>query len=127
MAKTIMITGAGSGLARGAAIGLAKEGHKVIASVENESQADELRDAAREAGVDLEIFKMDITDPSDREAMKDYEYDIFVANAAINEGGPIWEMPMEDIRRLYDMNVFGPFDKATVEAEYFRSEGLREG
>ncbi|HIW12091.1 MAG TPA: SDR family oxidoreductase [Candidatus Salinicoccus stercoripullorum] len=125
MAKTIMITGAGSGLARGAAIGLAKEGHKVIASVENESQADELRNAAREAGVDMEIFKIDITDPSDREAMKDYEYDIFVANAAINEGGPIWEMPMEDIRRLYDINVFGTLETARVAAEYF--VGKRQG
>src|SRR5699024_1681563 len=106
MAKTIMITGAGSGLASGAAIGLAKEGHKVIACVENEEEADGLRDAARDAGVELEIFKMDITDPSDREAMKDYEYDIVVANAAINEGGPICEMPMDDIRRLYYTNVF---------------------
>lgn len=34
MTKTIMITGAGSGLGKGTAIGLAKEGHKVIAAVE---------------------------------------------------------------------------------------------
>src|SRR5699024_9695974 len=118
MAKTIMITGAGSGLARGAAIGLAKEGHKVIASVENESQADELRDAAREAGVELEMFKMDITDPSDREGMKAYEYDIFVANAAIDEGGVIWEMPMEDIRSSYDINVFRTLETARGPSVY---------
>ena len=35
MAKTIMITGAGSGLGKGTALGLANEGHKVIAAVEN--------------------------------------------------------------------------------------------
>ena len=119
MGKTIMITGAGSGLGKGAAIGLAKEGHQVIAAVESEGQMSELREAAQEAGTALEIFKMDITDPEDRESMKDYEYDIFVANAAINEGGPIWEMPMADIRRLFEINVFGTLETARIAAEHF--------
>lgn len=119
MAKTIMITGAGSGLGKGAAIELTKAGHKVIGIVEKESQIDELREAAEDAGTELEIFKMDITDSDDREAMKRYEYDIFVANAAINEGGPIWEMPMDDIRRLYEINVFGTLETARIAAEHF--------
>ncbi|WP_411842478.1 SDR family oxidoreductase [Salinicoccus sp. HZC-1] len=122
MGKTIMITGAGSGLGKGAAIGLAKEGHKVIAAVENEDQMNELREAGQDAGMDLEIFKMNITDPGERESMKDYEYDIFVANAAINEGGPIWEMPMENIRRLFEINVFGTLETARIAAEHFVSK-----
>ncbi|WP_229716750.1 SDR family NAD(P)-dependent oxidoreductase, partial [Salinicoccus roseus] len=59
MAKTIMITGAGSGLGKGTALGLAKEGHKVIAAVEIHPQITGLKEAAEKAGVDLEIFKMD--------------------------------------------------------------------
>lgn len=114
-----MITGAGSGLGKGAAIGLAKEGHKVIATVEKENQIEDLQKASKEAGVELEVLKMDITDSDDREAMKRHEYDIFVANAAINEGGPIWEMPMEDIRRLYEINVFGTLETARIAAEHF--------
>lgn len=35
MSKTILITGAGSGLGHGTALGLAKNGHSVIATVEN--------------------------------------------------------------------------------------------
>ncbi|AKG74608.1 SDR family oxidoreductase [Salinicoccus halodurans] len=125
MGKTIMITGAGTGLGKGAAIGLAKEGHKVIASVEKDFQIGELREAVQEAGTDLEIFKMDITNSEDRESMKKYSYDIFVANAAINEGGPIWEMPMENIRRLFEINVFGTLETARIAAEHFVSK--REG
>src|SRR5690625_2511376 len=107
MAKTIMITGAGSGLGKGTALGLANEGHKVIAAVENHPQITSLKEAAQDAGVSLEIFKMDITNPKDRERMKRYDYDVFVANAAVNEGGPIWEVPMSALRELFEVNEIG--------------------
>lgn len=119
MAKTIMITGAGSGLGKGTAIGLAREGHHVIAAVENHPQITALREAAEKAEVNIEIFKMDITNPNDRERMKRYDYDIFVANAAVNEGGPIWEVPMTALRRLFEVNVFSTLETARIAAEYF--------
>ena len=34
MSKTILITGAGSGFGKGAAIGMARNGHNVIATVQ---------------------------------------------------------------------------------------------
>ncbi len=46
--KTISITGAGTRLGKGAAIGLAQKGHKVIATVETISQALPLQDYAKE-------------------------------------------------------------------------------
>ncbi|MGD8355366.1 MAG: SDR family NAD(P)-dependent oxidoreductase, partial [Methyloceanibacter sp.] len=51
MSKTILITGAGSGLGQGTAIGLARKGHKVIAAVENWPQVSGLLATAKEAGV----------------------------------------------------------------------------
>lgn len=119
MAKTIMITGAGSGLGKGTALGLANEGHKVIAAVENHPQITSLKEAAQDAGVSLEIFKMDITNPKDRERMKRYDYDVFVANAAVNEGGPIWEVPMSALRELFEVNVFSTLETARIAAEHF--------
>ena len=55
MAKTIMITGAGSGFGYGTAIGLAKTGHRVIAGVEVWPQATALMRDAEKEGVDLEV------------------------------------------------------------------------
>jgi short-subunit dehydrogenase len=125
MAKTILITGAGTGLGRGAALGLAKKGHQVIAAVEIHPQITSLREAADKEGVELEIFKMDITNENDRERMKRYDYDIFVANAAVNEGGPIWEVPMTALRNLFEVNVFSTLETARIAAGHFVEK--REG
>ena len=61
MSKTVLITGAGSGFGRGAAVALAARGHTVIATVETADQAAELAAAHPE----LTVAKLDVTDPDD--------------------------------------------------------------
>ncbi|QUG42903.1 SDR family oxidoreductase [Psychrobacillus sp. INOP01] len=123
MSKTIFITGAGSGLGRGAAIGLAKKGHRLIATTENTAQKTDLLREANELGLNMEIFKMDITNERDRDQMEDYEFDIFVANAAINEGGPLGEVPMDRFRALFEVNVFATLETVQIAAKKFVSQG----
>ncbi|PWJ44951.1 SDR family oxidoreductase [Sediminitomix flava] len=109
MSKTILITGAGSGLGKGTAIGLAQKGHKVIATVENWPQVSLLKNAAKEAGVDLIIEKLEYTNESDHETiLRKYgiDIDIFVANAATGETGPAAEIPLERFRHVFEINVF---------------------
>lgn len=123
MTKTIFFTGAGSGLAKGAALGLAKKGHRVIASVEIAPQVTSLREAAEAAGVQLEVFKMDITNPQDLAQMLNYDFDVFVANAALNEGGPLGEVPMANFRKLFEVNVFSTLETAQIAAQKFVGKG----
>ncbi|MFC7321684.1 SDR family oxidoreductase [Halobacillus campisalis] len=122
MSKTIFITGAGTGLGKGTAIGLAKKGHHVIAAVEIISQVTSLREAASDAGVELEVIKLDITSKRDQQLIEDYDYDIFVANAAIGEGGPISEIPVDRVRRVYETNVFSTLENAQIAAKKFVSK-----
>ena len=123
MGKTIFITGAGSGLGRGAAIGLAKLGHRVIATTEITAQQTDLMREADELGLDMEIFKLDILNERDREQIKKYDIDVFVANAAINEGGPLAEVPMDRFRALFEVNVFATLETVQIAARKMVERG----
>ncbi len=107
MSKTILITGAGSGFGKGAALELARKGHKVIAGVQIAPQKTELLAAAADAGVELQIIQLDITNEEDRQAAFGHEIDVLVNNAGIMETGPVAEIPMNHVRRNFETNVFG--------------------
>src|SRR5258706_11515579 len=105
MPKTVLITGAGSGFGRGAAIQLADRGHKVIAAVLDEQQAAELAKAAPK----LTVAKLDITKPADLAQLDQWDLDVFVANAAIGQTGPLSLIPLERLREVFEVNVFATF------------------
>jgi short-subunit dehydrogenase len=123
MGKTIFITGAGTGLGRGAALGLASEGHYVIATTELTSQKTDLLREAAEKGLDMDVFKLDITNQRDLEQIENYDFDVFVANAAINEGGPLGEVPMDRFRALFEVNVFGTLETVQIAARKLVEKG----
>ncbi len=106
MSKRILITGAGSGFGRGAALELARRGHQVIAGVQVAPQATELMAEAVDAGVEMTVMVLDITDERDRQAAFANEIDVLVNNAGIMETGPVAEIPMDLVRRNYETNVF---------------------
>lgn len=109
MGKTILITGASSGFGKGTAIGLAKKGHHVIAGVQVEPLKTILLEEAKKGGVTLEDIVLDVTKESDRQwAFNTYEIDVLMSNAGIMETGPVAEIPMENVRRNFEVNVFAP-------------------
>lgn len=123
MKKTIFITGAGTGLGRGAAIGLARAGHRVIATTEITAQKTDLLREAREQNLDVDVIKLDITDPRDIAQIAAYDFDVFVANAAINEGGPLGEVPMDRFRALFEVNVFATLETVQIAARKLVKQG----
>jgi hypothetical protein len=103
-----MITGAGSGLNNGAALELAKRGCDVIACVEIYPQARSLEIQAKALGVDLRIEKIDVTKEGDRRRAASWDVDVLVNGAGIIEGGAVVDIPPENVRRQFEVNVFGP-------------------
>jgi NAD(P)-dependent dehydrogenase (short-subunit alcohol dehydrogenase family) len=105
MQKTVLITGAGSGFGRGAAAELAQRGHKVIATTETDKQAAALAAAHPK----LTVAKLDITNASDVAKVDQWDLDVFVANAGMGQTGPLSVLPLERLRAVFEVNVFGTF------------------
>jgi len=107
MTETILITGAGSGLGKLTALTLGKMGKKVIATTETMEQADLLREDAEALRIPLQIEKLDITDENDRKKAWSWDIDILVNNASIKEGGSLVDIPEENFRNQFEVNVIG--------------------
>lgn len=103
MPKTVLITGAGSGFGRGAAVELARRGHKAIATVETDGQAAALAADHPE----LTVAKLDITQAKDVATVDRWDLDVFIANAGMGQTGPLSLIPMERLRAVFEVNVFG--------------------
>jgi len=106
MKKTILITGAGTGIGKDAAFALALRGHRVLATTQTEAQSDVLRIEAANRNVVLEIFKLDITLESDRERMAAYPVDVLINNAGRGDSGSLAEVDMQRVRQIFEVNLF---------------------
>ena len=109
MPKTILITGAGSGFGEGAAIGMAKNGHNVIATVQVSPQVTPLREKAKALGLNnFRVERLDLTDAYDIAQAQSWDFDVLWNNAGRGEAGPVWEIPIDLVRQNYEVNVFLP-------------------
>jgi NAD(P)-dependent dehydrogenase (short-subunit alcohol dehydrogenase family) len=108
----VAITGAGGGLGRDIALQLAAKGYVVFGTAFAPAEVQELKEASS-GGVSLTVC--DITKP---EAVKDWArgvsdalgdrgLDLLISNAGILTPGPIELLPLDAIRKEFDVNVFG--------------------
>ncbi|NHO31391.1 SDR family oxidoreductase [Acetobacter fallax] len=105
---TILITGAGTGFGREVALRLAEHGHDVIAGVEIVAQIKTLQDEAKLRNAKLRVEKLDVTCPADRHKASAWNIDVLLNNAGISEGGSMVDIPAENLRRQFEVNVVGP-------------------
>jgi short-subunit dehydrogenase len=110
--QRILITGATGGFGAGCAIGLARAGHRVVAGGETWQQVRAFRDEADDAGAKLEVIKLDLLNEFDLRHAAEVEPDVLVLNAAVQEAGSIVDVPMELIRRSFEINVFAHLELA---------------
>jgi NAD(P)-dependent dehydrogenase (short-subunit alcohol dehydrogenase family) len=110
--KSVVITGASSGIGRATALYLTQQGFRVFAGVRKPSDAEALRAASRGALVPIEI---DVTDRASiaaaaqtvQTALQGQGLDGLVNNAGIATPAPVEYMSDEVMRRQFEVNVFG--------------------
>ena len=108
--KTILITGSRRGIGRDTAVKLASLGHHVIATVHHEESVEDLKLYAKEKGVTLDVFKLDITDIKDQKKILGLDIDVLINNAAIGESGSLSEVPLSRVRKNFETNLFGTLE-----------------
>ena len=114
MKKTILITGAGSGIGKDTAFALCKNGHRVIATTETDMQCQTLQDECKGLNMSIEVFKLDITSVTDRQKIADYDLDVLINNAGIGESGSLAEIAINRVRHNFEVNVFSAFELSQI-------------
>jgi short-subunit dehydrogenase len=109
--KSVLITGASAGIGRALAEKLAAKGYRVLATMRTPAKGQELADAAKSNGWDLEIIQLDVRDDASVKAAVEQagDIDVLVNNAGFEVWGPLEEMTVDDIKDQFETNVYGPF------------------
>lgn len=129
MAKTILITGAGSGFGKAAGIGMARNGHNIIATAHVSSQVTPLREEVAALGLSerIRVERLDLDDPYDIKQAVGWDIDVLWNNAGMGEAGPVWEIPLDLVRRNYEVNVFLPLQLTQGVVQRWVREGRNRG
>jgi NAD(P)-dependent dehydrogenase (short-subunit alcohol dehydrogenase family) len=131
MPNSVLITGAGTGLGLATALHLAQHGFRVYASVPDLSQRETVATAAAEHKVSLSVLQLDVTDQATIDAAVDTlitecgEIYGLVNSAGLGLRGFFEDLSEEEIRRLFDVNVFGTM--AVVRAVLPHMRAARRG
>jgi NAD(P)-dependent dehydrogenase (short-subunit alcohol dehydrogenase family) len=111
-AKTVIITGAASGIGKATALLYAKEGANVIVSDIQEAEAAQLVGEIKAAGGKAAFFKTDVAVASEMEALVEFtiatygKLDIAVNNAGIGgENNPVAAMSIEGWKKVIEVNL----------------------
>ena len=112
--KTILVTGASSGIGRATAVRLADGGHTVFAAAR---RVNRLAQLAREASGTVIPVELDVCDPdSVRNAVEAVAevapdgLDVLINNAGYALTGPAETLATDDVRAQFETNVIGLFD-----------------
>jgi NAD(P)-dependent dehydrogenase (short-subunit alcohol dehydrogenase family) len=109
--RSAVVTGAGSGLGRDIALGLAAKGYRVFGTAISSEEIADLEEASDGA---VTLGQCDITDEAAVKAwaaevtgQNEGRIDLLVSNAGILTPGPLEVLPLDAIRHEFEVNVFG--------------------
>ncbi len=132
MAKSVIVTGASTGIGRGIAGVLVQRGFNVFGTVRKQVDAERLQS---ELGTAFMPLLMDVTDQEavtraadqTREALGQSNLAGLVNNAGIAFAGPLVHQPLPEFRRQLEVNLIAPFTVTQAFAGLLGADRKREG
>lgn len=107
--KTILVTGASSGIGRATAIECSKTGARVVITARNEERLKETFDLLDGVGHQMICFDLSESDKLDDFVAQLPTIQGFVSNAGINKMAPITFIKEDDLAEVFQVNTFSPF------------------
>jgi NAD(P)-dependent dehydrogenase (short-subunit alcohol dehydrogenase family) len=111
--RSVLITGANSGIGRATALRLAGAGFRVYAGMRDTGKAGKLLKLAEESGCRVEPIELDVTDAasvrrgSDRVLEASGGLDVLVNNAGIGWNAAVEDVDVEAAKVVFDTNYWG--------------------
>ena len=129
--KTALITGANKGIGREIARQLGHEGYSVWLGCRDAERGEEAAAHLRKEGLDAQVLALDVVNDASVQAAAvtfgkaNDSLDVLVNNAGVATGGyaPPTEASLDDMRALYDVNVFGPVRVTQAFVPFLRKAG----
>ena len=122
MSKTIVITGASSGIGKATAIHFQKQGWNVIATMRTPEKETELNTLDNVQLEKLDVLDLESIHTAIQNGIKTYgKIDALVNNAGYGAYGPLETFPRENIVKQFNTNVMGLMDVTKAIIPHFRA------
>jgi NAD(P)-dependent dehydrogenase (short-subunit alcohol dehydrogenase family) len=132
--KIALVTGAGSGIGRQAAIALCEAGYATVLAGRREDPLRETAKLAGDSGSRTLVIPTDVSDPSSVAALFERtqaefgRLDVLFNNAGVNAPGiPMEDLSFEQWKYVVDINLTGPFLCAQQAIKLMKSQTPRGG
>lgn len=124
MSKTVLITGASSGIGKAAALYFAEQGWNVAATMRQPEKEQELNKVSNIRLYALDVTKTDTIEAALNAAKKDFgSLEVLVNNAGYGVDGVFEAMSDDVIERQFDTNVFGLMRVTREAIKIMREQG----
>jgi NAD(P)-dependent dehydrogenase (short-subunit alcohol dehydrogenase family) len=122
--RTVLTTGAGTGIGLAAVIELARRGFDSVAGVRSQAKARAVTRAARAGGVKVRTVLLDVTNASNcKQVIAELKPYGLVNNAGVAASGAVEDVGDDEARVAFETMVLGPMRLARLAIPHMRDQG----
>ena len=120
--KTILITGASTGIGKATAVFFQQKGWNVIATMRTPEKEEELSQLDNVLVTRLDVLDLDSIDAAVTQGIERFgQIDVLCNNAGYGAYGPLEAIPRDNLVRQFDTNVIGLLDVTRAILPHFRA------
>jgi NAD(P)-dependent dehydrogenase (short-subunit alcohol dehydrogenase family) len=128
--KTVVITGAATGIGFGLAKQFAQRGAQLVLAARRRNRLEEAAIALTENGASVQVAECDVTCREDVDRLVDFSYkafghvDVLVNNAGVGPiSSTVVDSKREDVQGILDVNLFGVWNCVSAFGRHFIDRG----